>query len=136
MERSDGRLLPVAALNERRRRAVVLYLNGMTLDEISVLCELSRNTVIDAARAYRKGGWEAVPVQAHRGPNKGDGCLLDAAQQAVIQTLIHDHTPEELTKRIETYEILNANLMMSVEAHHLPRLLHARMIKRVVYRTG
>ena len=30
MERSDSRMLPVAVLNERRRRAAVLRLNGMT----------------------------------------------------------------------------------------------------------
>jgi hypothetical protein len=31
MERSDSRLLPLVALNERRRRAVALRLSGMKL---------------------------------------------------------------------------------------------------------
>jgi transposase len=96
MERSDSRLLPVAVLNERRRRAVVLRLNGMTLDEVSQLCELSRNTVIEAMKAYREGGWDAVPVREHRGPAKGEGCLLDERQQEVIQGLICEHTPDEV----------------------------------------
>lgn len=96
MERSDSRLLPVPVLNERRRRAVMLHLNGLTLDEVSGLCELSRNTVIDAMKAYREGGWEAVPVQTHRGPAKGEGSLLDELQQLTIQTLIVEHTPDEL----------------------------------------
>lgn len=95
-ERSDGRRLEVSVLNERRRRAVKLYLVGMTLDEISDVCELNRNTVIRAAKAYREGGWEAVPVQAHRGPSKGDGSLLDGAQQEAIEMLIVSHTPDEL----------------------------------------
>ncbi|RJG03288.1 IS630 family transposase [Noviherbaspirillum sedimenti] len=96
MERSDSRLLPVAVLNERRRRAVVLRLSGMTLDEVSSLCELNKNTVIGAMKAYRAGGWEAVAVQEHRGPNQGQGCLLNAQQQKAIQRLIHEHTPDEL----------------------------------------
>lgn len=96
MERSDSRLLPVPVLNERRRRAVMLQLNGMTLDEVSKMCELSRNTVIDAMRAYRAGGWDAVPVREHRGPAKGEGCLLEEPQQQAIQTLIREHTPDEL----------------------------------------
>jgi transposase len=95
-ERSDSRLLPVAVLNERRRRAVKLYLSGMTYDEVSGLCEVSRNTVIGAVRAYREGGWEAVPVQEHRGPGKGENCLLDAQQQESIQMLMAGHTPDEL----------------------------------------
>ena len=59
MERSDSRLLPVPVLNERRRRAVMLHLRGMTLDEVSDVCELSRNTVIAAMRAYRQGDGSA-----------------------------------------------------------------------------
>lgn len=34
MERSDSRLLPVAALNERRRRAVTQRLCGMKLQQV------------------------------------------------------------------------------------------------------
>lgn len=96
MERSDSRLLPVPVLNERRRRAVKLRLSGMPLDDVSDVCELSRNTVIHAMKAYREGGWEAVPVQAHRGPAKGEGSLLDERQQEAVQTLIRTHTPDEL----------------------------------------
>lgn len=96
MERSDSRLLPVAALNERRRRAVMLRLSGMTLEEVSALCELNKNTVIGAMKAYREGGWEAVTVQQHRGPDRGSGCLLSASQQETMRTLMIAHTPDEL----------------------------------------
>jgi transposase len=96
MERSDSRRLPVPVLNERRRRAVMLHLKGMTLDEVGDVCELSRNTVIDAMKAYREGGWDAIPVQQHRGPAKGAGCLLDEQQQQVVRTLMEAHTPDEL----------------------------------------
>ncbi|HYD61689.1 MAG TPA: IS630 family transposase [Noviherbaspirillum sp.] len=96
MERSDSRLLSVPVLNERRRRAVWLRLSGITVDETAMLCELNRGTVIDVMKAYREGGWEAVSVQEHRGPDKGEGCLLDEQQQATIRTLVQEHTPDEL----------------------------------------
>lgn len=96
MERIDTRRLPVAVVNERRRRAVVLRLKGLTIDEASELCELSRNTVIDTMKAYREGGWDAVPVQEHRGPAKGEGCLLDEQQQEAMRSRIHAHTPDDL----------------------------------------
>ena len=96
MEHSDSRLLPVAVLNERRPRAVWLRLSGKTVNETATLCELNRATVIEVMKAYRQGGWEAVPVQEHRGPNKGEGCLLDARQQETIRDLIRTHTPDEL----------------------------------------
>ncbi|RJF99416.1 helix-turn-helix domain-containing protein [Noviherbaspirillum saxi] len=95
MERSDSRLLPVAALNERRR-AVILRLSGMKLDQVCALSELSKGVVIAAVRAYHRGGWEAVAVQTHRGPHKGEGCLLDEEQQQAIQNLIHDRMPDQL----------------------------------------
>src|SRR5437868_8659727 len=68
MERMDSRRLPVAVLNERRRRAVMLRLSGMTLAQVCTLAELARATVIAAVKAYHRGGWEAVPAQLHRGP--------------------------------------------------------------------
>ena len=96
MERIDSRLLPVAVLNERRRRAVMLRLSGMEIDQVCTLCEVCKNTVIAAVNAYHAGGWDAVAVRQHRGPDKGQGCLLHEAQQEAIKTLIHDHTPDEL----------------------------------------
>lgn len=40
MERSDSRSLTVAVLNERRRRAVMLRLSGMRMEQVCALCEL------------------------------------------------------------------------------------------------
>ena len=53
MDRSDSRLLPVSVLNERRRRAVMLHLNGMTLDEVSRLCGVEQE--------YRDRRYEGLP---------------------------------------------------------------------------
>ncbi|HYD60425.1 MAG TPA: IS630 family transposase [Noviherbaspirillum sp.] len=96
MERSDSRLLPVAALNERRRRAVKLRLSGMKLKEVCALSELSKGVVIAAFQAYQRGGWDAVAVQEHRGPEKGTGCIFNEQQQRTIRGLIHAHTPDQL----------------------------------------
>jgi transposase len=96
MERSHSRLLPVAALNERRRRAVTLRLSGMKLKQVCALSELSKGVVIAAVQAYQRGGWEAVAVQEHRGPAKGTGCILDEQQQLAIRQLIHAHAPDQL----------------------------------------
>jgi transposase len=96
MERSDSRLLPVAALNERRRRAVTLRLSGMKLKQVCALSELSKGVVIAAVQAYHRGGWDAVAVQEHRGPEKGAGSILDEQQQQTIRSLIHAYAPDRL----------------------------------------
>ena len=48
MDRIDSRTLPVDALNERRRRAVKMRLDGVSLKDTAVQCEMSRTTVIAA----------------------------------------------------------------------------------------
>ena len=40
MDKIDSRTLPVAALNERRRRAVKLRLDGVPLKDVAVQCEV------------------------------------------------------------------------------------------------
>jgi transposase len=94
MDKSDARTLPLAVLNERRRRAVKLREQGLTLREVAAQCELSVPTVMAAHRAYRQGGWLAVNVKP-RGRKAGDGRQLTAAQEAEIRRLICDKTPEQ-----------------------------------------
>jgi transposase len=74
----------------------MLHLSGMKLEQVCVLSEMSKNAVAGAIRAYQAGGWEAVAVQKHRGPKKGEGSLLEQEQQQEIRALIHDHTPDQL----------------------------------------
>lgn len=95
MDRTDARKLSIAALNERRRRAVQLRLSGMKLNEVAALAELARGTVIAAVKAYRQGGWDAV-ASGRRGVKPGQGCTLHPIQQQTIRTLIHDMTPDRL----------------------------------------
>jgi len=58
----DGRNVKVQELNERRVSAVKLRLSGVSVAETAALTGLSQPTVIAALKAYRSGGWGAVPV--------------------------------------------------------------------------
>ncbi|MCE2660897.1 MAG: hypothetical protein LW854_22110 [Rubrivivax sp.] len=53
MEKIDSRTLPVDALNERRRRAVKMRLDGTSLKDTAALCEMSRTTVMAAYNLTR-----------------------------------------------------------------------------------
>lgn len=95
MDKTDARNLPLAVLNERRRRAVKLRRRGMTLREVAAEVELSVPTVMAAQRAYQAGGWSAVNVKP-RGRKKGEGRQLTRDQEAEIRGLICDKTPDQL----------------------------------------
>jgi transposase len=95
MEKVDSRKLPVAALNERRRRAVKLREAGTSVRETASQCELSTHTVVDAHKAFRRGGWAAVKIKRPGRP-KGSGRKLGSQQEREIQRLIQDHTPDQL----------------------------------------
>jgi len=95
MDKIDSRTLPVEALNERRRRAVKMRLDGVTLQEVAVQCELSRTTVIAAVKAFRAGGWKAVMVERPGRP-VGTGRSLTTQQEREVQRLIRDRTPDQL----------------------------------------
>ncbi|MCW7541985.1 helix-turn-helix domain containing protein [Aquabacterium sp. A7-Y] len=58
MDKIDSRTLSVDALNERRRRAVKMRRQGVSLKETTVQCEMSRTTVSAARKAYEAGGWK------------------------------------------------------------------------------
>jgi bifunctional enzyme CysN/CysC len=57
-----GRQITVTALNQRRRKAVELRLAGAPVAKTALKTGLSEPTVIAALKAYRMGGWAAVPV--------------------------------------------------------------------------
>jgi transposase len=95
MEKIDSRSLPDAVLNERRRRAVKLRLAGVTVRETAHQCEMSTHTVVEAHKAYRRGGWEAVRI-CRSGRPLGSGRTLNAQQERKIQRRIQDRTPDQL----------------------------------------
>jgi len=95
MERLDGRKLSIAALNERRQRAVKMRLSGATIQETVAQCELGRVTVIHAMQAYERGGWKAVEV-SRPGRRLGSGRTLTPEMEKQVQGLIRDRTPDQL----------------------------------------
>src|ERR1039458_3816995 len=95
MEKIDSRGLPDAVLNERRRRAVKLREAGITVRETARQCELSTHTVVEAHKAFRRGGWAQVKV-CRSGRPPGSGRQLSADQEREIQRLIQDRTPDQL----------------------------------------
>lgn len=95
MDKIDSRTLPLDALNERRRRAVKMRLDGVSLKETAAQCEMSRTTVIAAVKAHAVGGWKAVAV-ARPGRPSGSGRALSAQQEREVQRLIRDRTPDQL----------------------------------------
>jgi len=95
LEKIDSRTLPVEALNERRRRAVKMRLDGASLKDTATQCEMSRTTVIAAVKAFEAGGWKAVDVDRGGRP-VGSGRTLSAEQERDVQRLIRDRTPDHL----------------------------------------
>ncbi|ANB03459.1 helix-turn-helix domain-containing protein [Ectothiorhodospira sp. BSL-9] len=70
-------------MNERRLEAVRLRLDGHTVAATAVRTGLSAPTVSAAWKAFREGGWDAVPVRA-RGRKTGQAGRLDAAAQQML----------------------------------------------------
>ena len=93
--RSDGRTLPLAALNEKRREAVRLRLEGLRTGDVAARTGLSLPTVIGAYKAFLCGGWEAVEARP-RGRSHGDGRLLDANQEFTTFRLITSQLPDQM----------------------------------------
>ena len=83
MEKTEAHRLPRVVLNERRRLAVKLRLNGATIAETVVQCELGRSAVIRAMQAYEQGGWKAVAVPIVGRP-QGSGRILTTEQEKNI----------------------------------------------------
>ncbi|HSH47802.1 MAG TPA: helix-turn-helix domain-containing protein [Halomonas sp.] len=70
-------------LNKRRLQAVRLRLDGQTVAATAAQTGLSAPTVSAAWKAFREGGWEAVPVRP-RGRKAGQAARLDSAAQQVL----------------------------------------------------
>jgi sulfate adenylyltransferase subunit 2 len=92
---SDARTLSLAALNEKRRAAVQLRLDGLGTGAVAAQTGLSQPTVIGAWKAYLAGGWEAVDARP-RGRSAGNGRRLAPAQEAEIFRLVTRHLPDQL----------------------------------------
>lgn len=79
-------------LNERRIEAVRLRLDGHTVAEAAARTGLSAPTVSAAWKAFREGGWEAVPVRP-RGRKAGQGVRLDASGERALVSRLAEQPP-------------------------------------------
>ncbi len=82
-------------LNERRLKAVRLRLDGHTVDETGRLSGLSAPTVSAAWKAFRAGGWNAVPVKP-RGRRKGTGVAPGTAEHRALLERLAEMPPAPL----------------------------------------
>jgi len=73
MDKIDSRTLPVQPRNERRRQAVEMRLDEVSLKETAAQCEPSRTTVSAAVKTIQEGSWQAVMVH---------GCGRPAAERS------------------------------------------------------
>ncbi|MDI5921004.1 helix-turn-helix domain-containing protein [Halomonas sp. LR5S13] len=77
-------------LNKRRLEAVRLRLDGHTVVEVATRTGLSAPTVSAAWKAFREGGWDAVPVR-RRGRKVGQTERLGEVAQGILMALMASH---------------------------------------------
>lgn len=87
-------LPPTADLNERKRRAVELRLDGVKLSDVAALVGLSSPTIINAQKAFREGGWKAIEARP-RGRTRGAGKMGIKLKSDTRQKLL-ELKPEQL----------------------------------------
>jgi len=79
----------ISALNERRRLAVKLRLDGRKLKDICQLVELSSPTIIAAHKQFIEGGWPAVDVKP-RGRPSGERAVADASLKQLLSIALSE----------------------------------------------
>jgi transposase len=133
MEKVDFQRRPQDALNERRRRAEKLRLDGASLKDTAAQCEMSRTTVIAAVKAYHAGGWKSVVVD-RGGLPVGSGRTLTDAQEHLMQRPIRDRTMDQLKMVYALWtRMALAELMRDRLGIKLPVRTMGLYLKRWVY---
>ena len=95
MNATDMRSLPRPARHERRVHVIRLRKAGHTLEEIAQLTGLSKTGVFNICKRHEQHGADALQ-DAPGGRQLGDKRLLSAEQEARVQKLIMDKTPDQL----------------------------------------
>ena len=95
IETIDMRKLSREARHERRLLVIRLRKAGHTYDEIAALTGLSRTGVFDICKRHAASGASALRG-AVGGRKLGELRLLNAEQEALVQKLIADKTPDQL----------------------------------------
>jgi sulfate adenylyltransferase subunit 2 len=122
----------IAALNARRRRAVELRIDGLSLSEIQQATGLSVPTIIQAYRAFEAGGWTAISVGA-RGRPKGDGRVLTIGQEQSLRLAALSDMPE---RHGLAPALWSGQSLRSLASRHFGTTLEPRAVSRLLERWG
>jgi transposase len=95
MAKENARKQTLEQLHERRKQVVRLHRRGIKIMQIVVKSGLSYPAVRATMNLYEAGGWSAIRP-AVRGRSKGEGRVLNAAQEWAIQRLICEQRPDQL----------------------------------------
>jgi transposase len=95
MDREDGRTIPRAALEERRRVVVRMWQANATVSEIVAATGACYASVYSIWRQFKAEGKKAIRVRP-KGHKHGDGRHLSQNQELHIQKQIIDKHPEQL----------------------------------------
>jgi sulfate adenylyltransferase subunit 2 len=122
----------IAALNARRRRAVELRIDGLSLSQIHAATGLSVPTIIQACRAFEAGGWAAIAVGA-RGRPRGDGRVLSSGQEQSLRLAALSDPPE---RHGLASPLWTSTALKTLAARHFGIPLEARALSRLLERWG
>lgn len=95
MEKRDARMLTQDAQAEVRRQAVKKRLKGWTFVRIAQELEVSQRHAQQWWKRYEEGGWAALKKRK-RGRAPGTDRMLSEDQEAELQRLISEKTPDQL----------------------------------------
>jgi transposase len=132
MNATDMRRLPRAARHERRVQVIRLRKAGHTLDEIAQLTGLSKTGVFNICKRHEQHGASALQ-DAPSGRQLGDKRLLSAAQEAQVQKLIMDKTPDQLKM---PYALWTRQAVAQLIEQHFGVKLQVRTMGKYLARWG
>ncbi len=95
MDNEDARKLSQETQEQLRKQAIRLRKQGKTYKEIAQIVGVHDNTIWKWGKKYEAEGAKALKAQK-RGRREGTQRSLDSSQEAKIQKLISDKTPDQL----------------------------------------
>ena len=132
MNATDMRSLPRPARHERRVQVIRLRKAGHTLEEIAQLTGLSKTGVFNICKRHEQHGADALQ-DAPGGRQLGDKRLLSAEQEARVQKLIMDKTPDQLKM---PYALWTRQAVAQLIEQHFGVKLQVRTMGKYLARWG
>ena len=132
MNPTDMRSLARPARHERRVQVIRLRKAGHTLEQIADLTGLSKTGVFNICKRHEQAGASALR-DAPTGRQVGDNRLLSAEQEAQIQKLIMDKTPDQLKM---AYALWTRVAVAQLIEHRFGIRLAVRTMGKYLHRWG